>query len=1288
MAPRPTFYLARRVVATYLFSREHRGNLYNLDDVANQLEIAADVAGNDAIRIDVNAFLRRSFADGSRGYEYTLPYDGLDLGFEEGISNILYAKKWRETYKSPWIVFVGCFGSLEEATNANVVRLNVGLDTIQQMQLVDELESRSSSTSSTQSSNTTTMEEALERIKQLEEELQSTNEKLQRIQNERSQPMEIDERGNNQTKRPTSAAGREQADGAKRSKQNEDVGTTTIRYLLDGRAGEVEIENENDATISLIDLKANIIRGHVRSDQLVAEKRASSYEVVRLNGVDIFVPKGVTALLTCHYSRICNESQKTRDLKGMFEKVQKSKWPPEIMRMFAGFSMQNSGGSDQATTMLVFAAFKAINMKLDLGLSNDQLANGTFCQTTLINAEFELAAHSYFILIDEMKLCKSYALSQDGGNKNGQECLAKVITYPVVVEGEDGKLSFRFGRFCLDIEASGKKAEEVADALANSIDGLERHIDAKCTAITGDAGGGGAVQTVFQYAKLKLKALQRFIRCLLHAYNKCLERALTASVGPPGIGKNGCLQMAFASINLLITVQKEGGLKLFDEYVDIVLEKIENDEEWQALAEEVLKQQYQEFKAFRNSELYDEIAATLRDLQKPVLTRWQTSLPGIKFVTRNSVLIYFMARVVAERADSGSYLHMCACDVIALIQLRAAPVVPALLDASHPLVNDTTATDAHDTTRQQPTTSLSHNATAHGHATRRASTRVNTLAEETTSHSADETTSTDGTSSEEETGFEDEARSAAATHTTSAPPPDESNALKPGESSQLMTQLLFIDGFANCVYGNFFTLACRPDERFGTDSQSHISGMCVERCHIMKTQVMALMEEDGLKNAGTFEQYLKALEGIPYLGKVERGGREYFAKMEKVFLEEFMASFRDHVESVWRSNEILPYILGGSPVLAKEFAKYLHYYYENSGAMDDDGDGNVAPYAWSTEIVELEGHDITGDTIKVEIAACMGYLFENADPYEILNDPLIEPYKDQLWQLAASNNIIDLFDTSTWGENEDFTPLRGMVHEEILIHCAHNQGVESMIYAAGTVTKTGVGEARASARILLQSFLIRRHNHRSIEAKKEKQTDEEAKKKVQRTKDKFRNVTFAETMDDANERIKKMEEQDEKYNDKVKEKEKELRGTNTKMSTVNNQKKLEAFKKAAAKPLTDCAAMTKKEGMQIPPAVGQMIVVSFLRKGVEGHVAVVYAEIAKRGITIEKEVLDKMKWDAVKDLLQEDELKILATKGLATHSNGKPMAVREVKSIDPQSDQLKALLPDQNEWNADKRNKK
>ena len=80
---------------------------------------------------------------------------------------------------------------------------------------------------------------------------------------------------------------------------------------------------------------------------------------------------------------------------------------------------------------------------------------------------------------------------------------------------------------------------------------------------------------------------------------------------------------------------------------------------------------------------------------------------------------------------------------------------------------------------------------------------------------------------------------------------------------------------------------------------------------------MALMKEDGLKKNKAFDPYRKALNGIPYLGDVEKGGREMFAKIEQVFFEEFLASYSDHVESVWRSTSILVYMLGGNPRLAK-----------------------------------------------------------------------------------------------------------------------------------------------------------------------------------------------------------------------------------------------------------------------------------------------------------------------------------------------------------------------------------
>ena len=54
----------------------------------------------------------------------------------------------------------------------------------------------------------------------------------------------------------------------------------------------------------------------------------------------------------------------------------------------------------------------------------------------------------------------------------------------------------------------------------------------------------------------------------------------------------------------------------------------------------------------------------------------------------------------------------------------------------------------------------------------------------------------------------------------------------PGESPTLVTQLLFINGFADAIHSNHFTLACQPDPKFGSDSQGHISSLCVERCYL------------------------------------------------------------------------------------------------------------------------------------------------------------------------------------------------------------------------------------------------------------------------------------------------------------------------------------------------------------------------------------------------------------------------------------------------------------------------
>lgn len=143
----------------------------------------------------------------------------------------------------------------------------------------------------------------------------------------------------------------------------------------------------------------------------------------------------------------------------------------------------------------------------------------------------------------------------------------------------------------------------------------------------------------------------------------------------------------------------------------------------------------------------------------------------------------------------------------------------------------------------------------------------------------------------------------------------------------------FIHGFANAVDSNSFAMVCWSDLKFGSDSQGHILYLCVERCFVMKNQSLVLKSKNGLKTAGSFTQYLKLLANIPSLDRVDGG-------------KEFLARYSNHVESVWRSNAILPFILGGNPRLAQLFACWLFYHSESRGANDI---GNTDQFVWPDE---------------------------------------------------------------------------------------------------------------------------------------------------------------------------------------------------------------------------------------------------------------------------------------------------------------------------------------------------
>ena len=278
--------------------------------------------------------------------------------------------------------------------------------------------------------------------------------------------------------------------------------------------------------------------------------------------------------------------------------------------------------------------------------------------------------------------------------------------------------------------------------------------------------------TLIQYNKSGIKASLRYIingeagqiniDTSCGTNSKCLERAINTSMGKQGLGMNTCIQLLYAAMNMFRSIIKEGGLKLYDRYHQIVIEMVMNNGNLQAELEGVAKQGLDEFWTFMNSDKYEEVTEMLvegmRNLQLPVFTRWQTVIPAMGLMLKHEVLIYCMAVAITQDRAAGKYLHLCACEVISLMSLRAKPV-----------------------------------------------------------SSAEETSQLD------------------------RPLNVDDDRLKPGESSQLMTQIRFIHGFAKAVYSNHFTMACQADPEFGLPG--YISRLCVERCYLLKSEILELMKE-------------------------------------------------------------------------------------------------------------------------------------------------------------------------------------------------------------------------------------------------------------------------------------------------------------------------------------------------------------------------------------------------------------------------------------------------------------
>ena len=140
--------------------------------------------------------------------------------------------------------------------------------------------------------------------------------------------------------------------------------------------------------------------------------------------------------------------------------------------------------------------------------------------------------------------------------------------------------------------------------------------------------------------------------------------------------------------------------------------------------------------------------------------------------------------------------------------------------------------------------------------------------------------------------------------------------------------------------------------------------------------------------------------------------------------------------SLWK---IVSYIVAGDPTLAQIFFNWL--------VVADQGI-SVDDYRWPSKVIELKGHTVSNQTVKVNTRECLDYLMGAAEPKKILAGPLIRNHKDLWWKATSAAAPVDLFDASTWPNRIDFTPLCDIVHALIATHMCQNQRIESYSWIA------------------------------------------------------------------------------------------------------------------------------------------------------------------------------------------------------------------------------------------------
>ena len=157
-----------------------------------------------------------------------------------------------------------------------------------------------------------------------------------------------------------------------------------------------------------------------------------------------------------------------------------------------------------------------------------------------------------------------------------------------------------------------------------------------------------------------------------------------------------------------------------------------------------------------------------------------------------------------------------------------------------------------------------------------------------------------------------------------------SDTITPGKSPTFYTMLLFHRAFCEYAFNDNFSFLLRNDPFFGAGTFGQLSRFMPERVYVIYKQLSEL-EDGGWKTKPEFAKYLQALDGIPESSN-SCADKEFFDKLPIKFMEDYKRNLDKHILGRWRTNELIPYLIGGDDTLRQQLARMMLSHHETIGS--------------------------------------------------------------------------------------------------------------------------------------------------------------------------------------------------------------------------------------------------------------------------------------------------------------------------------------------------------------------